>query len=447
MTVSRKAACLLVACLLPLVAGLTASEADAEARRLERAHQEAIDQVVPAYVMIGGGSGVVISPDGLMLTNHHVIKAGYDAGRRRFRLRVGTAFTEGTVLGTDPRGDIALLQIELDPGENLPYVELTDSDALEVGQGVIAIGNPFGTMQLTGDPTVTLGMISLLHRFNQNYSDAIMTDVAINPGNSGGPLLTLDGKLAGINGQINSKTGARANTGIGLAVPANQIESFLPKLQAAEGGVVLHGYLKGLVGDNEEADGLRNGAEIREVWTGSAAATAGLVAGDRIVAVDDRPVHNYIRLRGVLGTYPSDSRVELTWMRDGERMKAEVGLVPYDPGLLGLTFDLPEKPQAKRRLLLRLMRDPELEVPVHITELDGDLPVADSGLQKGDRLLRIDGEEIRNPYNLVRVQHKLMQEERFFAGDVITLTVTRGEDDQQEELAIEVELGSQLDKR
>ena len=139
------------------------------------------ERLARAYVFIGGGSGVLISADGLMLTNHHVAGAS-----RRWQVRVGTQLYQADVLGSDPRGDIMLLQLRA--ARDLPFIAFADSDALVVGQRVIALGNPFGTAEATGEPTVTTGIISALHRFQGSYSDAIQTDAPINPGNSGGPL-------------------------------------------------------------------------------------------------------------------------------------------------------------------------------------------------------------------------------------------------------------------
>ena len=249
--------------------------------------------------MIGGGSGVVIAESGLMLTIHHVIDSFYrrtlkkrKPADRMMRVRVSDVFRDAYILGTDPRDDITLMQIVAQVDEVFLSVPLADSDALQVGQEVFAIGNPFSTMQINGDPTVTTGVISLLHWFQQGYSDAIMTDAPINPGNSGGPLLTIDGQLAGINGQIRTKIGNRSNTGIGLAISANQIARFIPLLQEADGGVILHGSLRGVRFDLAEDDGLRNGAEVLEVIADSAADRAGLLAGDRIVSVAGLPVND-----------------------------------------------------------------------------------------------------------------------------------------------------------
>lgn len=402
----------------------------------------AIAAVVPSYVMIAGGSGVVISSDGLMLTNHHVIEAGYRRGGRSFKVRVGTRFHDAAVLGTDPRGDIALLRIQVPAGESLPAVECADSDALVVGQPVIAVGNPYGAMQVIGDPSVTTGIISLLHRNNGTYSDAIQTDAPVNPGNSGGPLLTLDGRLAGINGQIQSKTGARANTGIGLAIPANQIRRFLPLLEKAGGGVVLHGHLRGLTFDQEELDGVKNGAEITVVRDGSAAAKAGLATSDRIVAIDGMAVPNVFRLHGIVGTYPADSEVELTYIRRGKESRTRARLQAIDPGVLGLNVEQPKDAAALRKLLQELQKDRQAPRPVVVAAAPDDSPAGKAGIRTGDRIVALGGKPVPNILHYNAVQRALLQEERFFAGDEVEVVVKRGSGTNEEELRMAVTLGS-----
>ena len=153
----------LLTCLLVATSLTDAVAAENEKPALS-ATQQAIAKVVPSFVRILGGSGVVISPSGRMLTNHHVIEEAYDQGRRDFPVIINNQPFQAQLLGIDTRGDIALLQIQLPDGATLPHAELADSDQLSVGQTVIAIGNPFSTMERTGDPTVTMGVISLLHK-------------------------------------------------------------------------------------------------------------------------------------------------------------------------------------------------------------------------------------------------------------------------------------------
>lgn len=203
------------------------------ALRLEKLIESTAARVVPAFVFVGGGSGVLISSDGWFLTNHHV------AGERpdwQVTLPGGFIY-KAEVVGYDVSGDICLCKIK--NAKDLPYVELGDSDVIRPGEGVIAVGNPFMLGSMDFQPTVSFGVVSAMHRFQQNYADAIQTDAAVNPGNSGGPLFTIDGKLIGINGRIDTRFRNRVNTGIGLAIPINQIKNFMRVLK--KGGYVRHG--------------------------------------------------------------------------------------------------------------------------------------------------------------------------------------------------------------
>ncbi len=425
------------------------STAATKARAAEAAYQRAIAQVVPAYVMIAGGSGVVISADGLMLTNHHVIAQGYD--HKKFSdwpVRIGAkdkSFHLADVLGTDPHGDIALLKIK--DAKNLTFVKFTNSDSLVVGQQVIAIGNPFGTMEGNGDPTVTLGVISCLHRYQGSYSDAIQTDTPINPGNSGGPLLTMNGELAGINGQIQTKFGARANTGIGLAIPTNQIARFLPLLKEAKQGLVHHAQLRGIQGETEEKDGIQNGAELKEVLANSQAARLGFKAGDRITHIGDLSILNLARLMGVIGTYPADSELTFRGVRDGKPLELKAKLERLDEAALGFTVfgQRLEQKTARETILLhqRLRNDPNANVPVLVDSVDPVQPAAKAGLKEGDTILEFEGEAVLNLLVFGKQLQAFAQSGRFVPGAKIKLKIRPGKEGG--ERLLEIPLGSQVD--
>ena len=183
-------------------------------------------------MFIGGGSGVIVSPDGLMLTNDHVI-----GSKRAFTVRIGDGRSlKAKVLGTDPEGDLAALRIALPAGETVPHLELGDSDELRVGDEALAVGNPFALGVLDQSPTFTVGIISAVNHTQGTYAECIVTDAEVNPGNSGGPLVNMAGEVVGINGQISTRFGLRSNTGLGFAISSRQIKLWLPRLEAAGGG-------------------------------------------------------------------------------------------------------------------------------------------------------------------------------------------------------------------
>ena len=288
-------------------------------------------RVRPAFVFIGGGSGVIVRPDGLMLTNDHVI------GRKRsFTVRIGDGRSfKAKVLGTDPVGDLAALKLEVPEGETVPHLELGDSAALRVGDEALAVGNPFALGVLDQSPTFTVGIISALNHTQGTYAECIVTDAEVNPGNSGGPLVNMAGEVVGINGQISTRFGLRSNTGLGFAISSRQIAIWLPRLEAAGGGEVKHARIAGL----EFAKGPKESAAslvVKDVADGSPAAAAGFAAGDAIVSLDGAPVANALRLKGLLGIYPDGHTVPVTVKRGDAEAVLEVKLTAPERAKLGL---------------------------------------------------------------------------------------------------------------
>jgi serine protease Do len=271
------------------------------------------------------GSGFIISPDGYVVTNNHVVASGGDI---IVRLSRGTEHP-ARVVGTDPPTDLALLKIE---ASALPVLPLGDSDRLQVGEPVMAIGNPFGL-----DQTVTTGIVSAKERFigSGPYDEFVQTDTSINPGNSGGPLLDSRGAVVGINSAIFSQSGG--SIGIGFAIPINLAKTVV--LQLRDRGAVVRGYLgvavRPLTPEAAESAGVKEqkGVLIENVVEGSPAEKAGVQKGDVIVAVNEQPVAAPPELtRRIVGTSPG-TRVELSLVRKGKPLKlpVELGRLPERP--------------------------------------------------------------------------------------------------------------------
>ncbi|WP_449255222.1 DegQ family serine endoprotease [Bosea sp. (in: a-proteobacteria)] len=274
-----------------------------------------LPEAPPPRQRMSAGSGVIIdAAKGHVLTNHHVVA---NAREIAVTLKDGRRL-RAELVGSDQATDIALLKVE---ASNLVALEVGDSDTLQVGDYVVAIGNPFGLGQ-----TVTSGIISALGRSginNEGYEDFIQTDASINPGNSGGALVTLDGRLAGINTAILSPAGG--NIGIGFAVPSNMAVSVMQQLIAH--GEVRRGRLgvgiQDLTPDLAQALNLgdQRGAVIANVEPDSPAEKAGLRAGDVVTAVGGRAVHGATDLRNRVGLTPVGSRIDLTVKRsEGEKL-------------------------------------------------------------------------------------------------------------------------------
>lgn len=351
------------------------------------------------------GSGVIVAPDGLIVTNHHVIAEADEvtvvlADRREFAAEI---------ILLDERTDLAMLRIDAG-GEVLPHLVLADSDDLEVGDLVLAIGNPFGVGQ-----TVTSGIVSALSRTTggiTDYSFFIQTDAAINPGNSGGALVTMDGRLVGINSAIYSRSGG--SLGIGFAIPANMVRAVMASVD--NGGRVTRAWL-GAAGqlvnqDIAQSLGLPvpGGVVINRVDPDSPAARAGLGVGDVVLAVNGREVESPEALRFRIATLEIGTRAELT-VRRGDRV-------------VDLGFDVIAPPEIPPRQTTRLGgRHPlqgavvanlspalieEIGYPgtlrrgVVVLEVERNSAARRLRLQPGDVISRINGAEIATVGDLQR---------------------------------------------
>ena len=270
----------------------------------------------------GLGSGVIVSGDGYILTNNHLIA---EADSIEVELDDGRKFG-AMLVGTDPQSDVAVLKID---GRDLPALKMGDSDKLKVGAWVLAIGNPYGLRH-----TVTYGIVSATGRGNLDivdYEDFIQTDAAINPGNSGGAMVNLRGDLVGLNTAILSRSGG--SQGIGLAVPINMARNIMQ--QIIEDGEVKRGYLDVVVQDLtpglSEALGLsvNRGALIQEV--GEFAEQTGLQPGDVIVGLNDREISNADEFLTRIARTPPGAQVIIEVVRSGENKKLRVTVDAFDP--------------------------------------------------------------------------------------------------------------------
>jgi len=265
----------------------------------------------PESRQVAQGSGFIISPDGYILTNNHMVG---EAETVTVQLNDGQKVT-AEIVGTDPQTDVAVMKIDKD---DLPYIELADSGTLEVGEWVVAIGSPFGLSH-----TVTAGIVSAKGRSRigvADYEDFIQTDAAINFGNSGGPLLNLDGRAVGINTAI---IGPGGNVGIGLAIPSNMARDIYKQLK--ESGEVIRGFLGVQMNDVEPGMGDFFGLEgdkgvvIMEVVEDSPAEKAGVKKDDVIIEFEGEAVDGMNDFRNRVAMYKPDSKVKLVVMREGKR--------------------------------------------------------------------------------------------------------------------------------
>ncbi|MGE0431028.1 MAG: trypsin-like peptidase domain-containing protein [Planctomycetota bacterium] len=409
---------------------------DAEALRLAEQLEDQIVAVVrkvrPAYVRMGGGSGVIISPDGYVVTNHHVV------GKEDFKATIADGRTFDAVnIGQDQRGDICLLKLKTDTP--LPYVEIGDSDKVQIGDRVIALGNPFMYAAEDAKPTVTMGVVSALHRFQQGYSDCIMTDTRINPGNSGGPLLSMEGKLLGINGRIATRRtfGHRINTGVGYAVPVNQIMRWV-HIWRQRGGEIRHGVIEGLDVAKTPTGG--QGAIVSVVGVDTEAQRSGFRTGDLIVAINDLPVYSFNRYWGIVGTYPAYDTIMVRVMRTGTPVELSVVLAPtrtLNQGVMLPEPPSPGQPWAQPTLpptqtppraapgtgFLGVTFDKSVDLTLNGCKVYRVLPdtaAERAGVKVGDVILTIDGMGCATIDALKQVV------QRKAAGDEIAIKLRRG---------------------
>jgi serine protease Do len=347
------------------------------------------------------GSGFVISSDGYILTNHHVV-ADADEIQVRFSDR---RFYDAEVIGSDKGSDVALIKID---ANDLPTVKLGKSKDLKVGEWVLAIGSPFGF-----DHTVTAGIVSATGRSlpSENYVPFIQTDVAINPGNSGGPLFNLDGEVVGINSQIYSRTGGFM--GLSFAIPVELAINVADQLR--ETGSVERGYLGVLIQDVDrdlaESFGMEqpHGALVSRIMADSPADSAGLQVGDIILAFNGQRLLNSSQLPPLVGTTRVDSEARLTVLRDSKEINVPItiGRLPDDGEIASRTPGKPKPSEIEQLGLSVLDIDPEVREELGIEGEGGALvgqvqpgPAQDAGIRRGDIVLMFDGNDVDSAEHL-----------------------------------------------
>jgi len=341
----------------------------------------------------GQASGFIISADGYVLTNHHVID---DADEITIVTDGGHKYENVELIGSDDKADVALLKIK--GVDDLPSLELGDSDDLQIGEWVIAIGNPFGLTE-----TLTVGVVSALGRKiggEDVYQDFIQTDAAINPGNSGGPLLNLEGKVVGINSAII--TGDRGYMGIGLAVPVNMakaIQGQLMKTGKVERGYVGIGMQK-IDPDMAEFFKLENnkGALITRVIEDGPADKAGLKKDDVIIKIGKKKVEDTQDVFNIIGFTTPETEVEFTIIRDGKEKKISVKVGSKAESELADTSDLGQKFGLTVRTIDAELADQynnaNEDEGVVVVEVKPGSPAARAGIREGMVILEVNRTEV-----------------------------------------------------
>lgn len=365
------------------------------------------------YRRMGLGSGVIIDEQGYILTNEHVIGG---ADKITVTLPDGREF-KAEVKGKDVRSDLAIIRIT---GKNLPVAELGDSDDLRIGQWVVAIGNPFGFAIPNPEPTVTVGVVSALRRAlgrslsrDRDYSDLIQTDAAINPGNSGGPLVNLKGEVIGINVAIISTTGGYQ--GVGFAIPINIAKRIVNQL--IEGKKILYGWLgitvQDLTEDLAEHFGLeeKKGALVVSILPDSPAEEAGIREDDVILKFEDKEISNIQDLIRNVSKAEVDKEAELLVFRDRKKitLKVVIGERPEDLERLTEVSKKTFRGITVEELTLELSRRYRIEEKegVIIIDIEPDSPADEAGLIRGDLILKINHQKVRELTDFHRVTKDL----------------------------------------
>lgn len=375
------------------------------------------------------GSGFIISEDGYVVTNHHVIK---DARNIIIHLTNKMEYkgNQVKVIGSDPRTDVALIKIETE--KKLPYLKLGDSDKIKVGDWAIAVGNPFNL-----EGTVTVGVISAKGRSHIPLSEGpdlqnfLQTDAAINPGNSGGPLLNLKGEVIGINTAITSTSGG--NIGIGFAIPINLAKNIIDELKMK--GKVTRGYLgvylEDLTEDMRKALNLSSleGVLVNEVIPNSPAEESGIKEGDVIIEYDGKKVTDVQSFRLMVASTTPGKRVVLKLARNGKEMELKVKIGEMNEEAVRSAPS--EKKETELGLRVVGIDSPEAKVynvtakkGVVVVSVEPDSPAGDAGLQPGDVIIGIGNKDVKNIKDISDFRNAISELKK---GEPVIFQIQRGE--------------------
>ncbi len=367
------------------------------------------------------GSGFILSADGYIATNNHVVDRATDI---KVILKDESEY-EAKIIGKDPKTDLALIKIKAK--RKLPFLKLGSSEKLRVGEWVVAIGNPFGLGH-----TVTAGIVSAKGRSlgMSSYDNFIQTDASINPGNSGGPLLNLKGEVVGINTAIIARA-----SGIGFAVASDTAKVIFPQLKKS--GKVTRGWLGVYIQKitPELAKGLklkdRKGALVAKVIKDGPAAKAGLKTGDIIIEFDGKKIKSYDQVPNIVAATPVGKKVKVVVRRNGKikTFKVKIGELPDDEKLVAEAGGDKSEEQGKLGLTLQNLND-ELRrsfglsddtTGVVVTDVDPQSSAAEKGIRPGDVILEVDRKPVKSTKDVKRIL------KNFKKGDTIVLLVKKRE--------------------
>ena len=354
------------------------------------------------------GSGVIVSPEGYILTNNHVVEGATEilvttSDKRQYKARV---------VGTDPKTDLAVLKVD---ATNLPAITIADSSKVQVGDYALAIGDPFGVGE-----TVTMGIVSATGRTNlgiEDYEDFIQTDAPINPGNSGGALVNDRGELIGINTAILSH-GSGGNEGVGFAIPTNLARNIMDQI-VSNGKVTrayMGAYIQGVSPELAKAFGAAapRGALVGDVESGSPAQKSGLEKGDIVVALDGKPITDSNQLRMSISMMAPGTTANLKVWRNGSEhdIAVKLGELPTENerasaapenrqgALEGVTVENVTDQTAQQLGL------PDRTKGVVVTDISPSSPVADSGLQRGDVIQEVNHQSVTDVTDFARAMER-----------------------------------------